>query len=297
MKLAKPLFEFILIRPIVIFFLFIASAFIVGAFFAYPFHFFINSFIELPFRKSLNYGTLICGLVLSFAYLYYYRLLSFKALGYSDSHKIFIRKFSLNLAGGLALMFGLEIIFLILGIHEIDQTRATIISLLPTIAKYLFIALIIAVVEETLFRGALYGGLKSQTNILIAAILSSFFYAITHFTKYPEVTTTPELFTGIQLLPQAVSAIFNWQLFDSVLVLFLLGLILVNLKEKTHSLASSIGFHAGIVLGMKLIRHYTNTTEVNYTFIRGSQSDMMGYLTALSLILILFWLNKDKFLK
>lgn len=286
-----------MIRAVIIFLLFIASAFIIGAFFAYPLHHFINSFAELSYRKSLNYGTLICGLSLSFAYLYYYRLLSLTSLAYTDTQKTFISKFAKGLAGGLVLMIGLEVIYLILGMHEIDQTRATLISILPTIAKYLILAMIIALVEETLFRGALYGGLKSQTNIVIAAILSSFFYAITHFTKYPDVTSTPELLTGIQLLPQAVGAIFNWHLFDSVLVLFLLGLILVNLREKTGTLASSIGFHAGVVLGMKLIRHYTNTTNVDYWFIRGSQSDMMGYLTALSLVMILIWLNKDKLLK
>jgi uncharacterized protein len=95
------------------------------------------------------------------------------------------------------------------------QGWATIVTFVPA-------ALIIALLEETFFRGVVMQSLAHDMPVLLAAILSSLFYAILHFVKY--------LADPLGIIPE-------------VFGLCILGLVLAYGFYRTKLLAIPIGLH------------------------------------------------------
>lgn len=85
----------------------------------------------------------------------------------------------------------------------------------------LLLVVITPIIEEVVFRGVLYGSLKKAMKTWLAAIFTSFLFAIGHLAASSEG-------------PLYIAAIDT----------FVLSLVLVYLREKTGSLWASIGLHA-----------------------------------------------------
>lgn len=85
----------------------------------------------------------------------------------------------------------------------------------------LLLVVITPIIEEVVFRGLLHGSLKKIMKVWLAAIATSFLFAIGHLTASSEG-------------PLYIAAIDT----------FVLSLVLVYLREKTGSLWASIGLHA-----------------------------------------------------
>lgn len=108
-------------------------------------------------------------------------------------------------------------------------------------------AIIVAVLEEMLFRGAIFGTLRQFNHWLTALLLSSAIYSIVHF--FQKVTVAPSKITwisGLALLPKMFSGFADpQQLVPAFFVLLLAGGILAAAYQRTGSLHFSIGLHAG----------------------------------------------------
>jgi membrane protease YdiL (CAAX protease family) len=88
---------------------------------------------------------------------------------------------------------------------------------------FIFISLVLLppIVEEVISRGFLYTGLRSKLGKVTAAIITSVIFAVAHL----------QLGSG------------NALLWIAAIDTFVLSMILVYLREKTDSLAASIGLH------------------------------------------------------
>ncbi len=127
-------------------------------------------------------------------------------------------------------------------------------SNLSAFAKVLGAAVAAPVIEETFFRGLVLGILLRSGRIYMSIFLSSALFAIIHFLKAPEHTSTVVTWSsGFNSIGHSFG-----QFADPILVaaafttLFSLGWMLADARIATRSLWLPIGLHAGWILAAGL---------------------------------------------
>ena len=261
-------------------------AILFGALIAYPVYEIYSVFAEVPFKKIISRTTLFSGLLFSLLYLSYCHRLSLQQLGISP-HKAHVRLFH-GMIAGLAIMAVIESNLLILGIHEPGRDQSFMLnSLSLLLLKGLIVGLLVGVIEEVIFRGALFGGLSRQTNKIAALFMVSLVYAAVHYLKFRELPadTVVTWFTGVSILPQALFQFADPTRYDAMLTLFLLGLLLGLVRILTDSLLPCIGIHAGVIAGEKIIQYATDFTPHNpHAHLVNRYDQFMGDLASVWLL-------------
>jgi membrane protease YdiL (CAAX protease family) len=108
-------------------------------------------------------------------------------------------------------------------------------------------AMVVPLIEESLFRGFFLGVMLRRNRPLNAMLLTSAVYAIIHFLKAPDDTTTEvSWFSGFVSLSHSFDQFRSPMLvLGGFTTLFLIGLILADSRLRTKSLWLPIGLHAG----------------------------------------------------
>ena len=286
-------------RAILVFFLFVVITFFVGAILAFPLKLLLDTFLDLAFRKYLTYATLISGLIVSGFYLHIYNLLSVKAFGYSGSFKTLIKTLVHGFIYGVMIMLSIEVMLLLLGIHEIDTNR----SVAPSAIGLLFIksivaGLLISLLEESIFRGALFSGLHKKTGAIVTVFFTSAIYAAVHFIRYPDLPPGTEIgwFTGISMLPDAFRRFYEWSILDYFLTLFVFGVFLSLLRLRHKNLAACIGAHAGVVMLIKISKYFTNRThDSSFDYLVSQYNATFGWISFTVMLLVtIFYFVKSQ---
>lgn len=113
-------------------------------------------------------------------------------------------------------------------------------------------AIVVAVLEEILFRGALFGSLRRIFHWVFALVLSSMVYAITHFMQSATVHGPVTWLSGLALLPQMLRGFGDVHaVIPGFFNLTLAGMILALAYQRTGNLYFSIGLHAGWIFWLK----------------------------------------------
>lgn len=115
-------------------------------------------------------------------------------------------------------------------------------------------SLIIGVVEEVFFRGALFGAMRHVMRWIPAAIVASIFFAALHFIspQHPEGIAHAHWYSGFSLLPHAFFRTSDLRHYwPFALNLFLVGLILCALYQRHGHIYYLIGLHAGWVIAFQ----------------------------------------------
>jgi len=270
-------------RPIFVFIFFIIIAFLCGALLALPLKLLLDPVFDLAFRKYLTYATLISGLIISGIYLQIYNLLSFKSFGYANGPGKFIKGMFNGLVYGMIIMLLIESSLLLLGIHEFDTTRSISFNTITfVLSKALLVGLLIALIEESIFRGALFTGLYKQTGAIIAVFFSSLIYAAVHFVRYRDLPADVDInwLTGLTMLPEAFRRFSEWSIVDYFLTLFIFGVLLSLLRLKHKGIAACIGVHAGIVMLIKMSDYFTNRTHSSqYDYLVSQYNSTFGWIS------------------
>lgn len=154
-------------------------------------------------------------------------------------------------------------------------------------------AIVVAILEEVLFRGALFGSMRKAWRLGTALVVSSIIYALAHFVqKAPE----PDVVTwgsGLAMLPQMFGKLGDVHaLFPKGLVLFVAGVILAVAFQRTGSLFLSIGLHAGWIFWLKSYRFVSVPVRGEATWIWGTDELIDGWLSLLVLIGVLFVIDR-----
>lgn len=264
-------------------------ALLLGAIAAYPVYSALGYFSDMEFHRVISRTTLCSGLVLSILYLRFNGLLSLQRIGWqSEVHskkQIFIRGFAL----GILVIFLLDALLLLLGIYQFDSAVDTSFkSLAWVILKALLSGLLVGLIEETIFRGALFGGLRKQTNASVALVATSVLYAGVHFLKYRAVPADVEIgwLTGIEIFPAALFRFSNPVTIDSFLTLLILGFLFAFIRIRSNSIIPCIGLHAGIVASLKVLNYLTNYSGgTQFDYLVNKIDHQFGYLASGLLLL------------
>jgi len=113
-------------------------------------------------------------------------------------------------------------------------------------------AVVVALLEEVLFRGALFGGLRKACRWQLAMIVSSVLYASVHFFGRSGIHEEIRWTTGFTVLGQMLRGVVDVdQAIPGILNLTLAGALLAMARQRTESLYFSIGLHAGWIFWLK----------------------------------------------
>lgn len=163
-----------------------------------------------------------------------------------------------------------------------------------TIIQCLVASTLLAIIEELVFRGFLFSALKQILTKRQTLLTLGFAFSLLHFSHIREIPQEIPCWLG-----GFYSAYFsNIDIFTNIswpyfFNLFFLNAILCNLYEKSQTLWASIGFHAGLVFTLMVLRKNVTFAPTSlYGLGTGRLTD--SYIVASILAIILFFQTKSK---
>jgi len=274
-----------LLIQVLLFILLVLVALACGALLAYPASFVLT---EVPFSSLAERGSLLCGLVFSLLYIRWTMRFSARAIGFSRPARGWLAGILPAYGAGLLIMVVLALSLWGLGLSRIDASQAFTPAFFGTaLLKGLLAGIGAGLIEETIFRGALFSGLQQRINALWAILLTSLLYAGVHFIAYPEPAGDIHWYTGLQLFPAALAKLTDPTILDHLLTLFLLGVLLSLLRLRDGHIWRAFGVHAGIIMVLKLDGYITNpVTGGDHGWLVSAHSSRLGWLSTFWLLLL-----------
>lgn len=155
-------------------------------------------------------------------------------------------------------------------------------------------AILVSLMEELLFRGALFGALRRVHHHRAALILSSVFFAGVHFLQGPKVPIEVTWTSGLEHLARMASRFFASELLvPGFLSLTLVGMALALAYHRTGSLYFSLGLHAGMVFWMKAFNALTTqgpNANGPFQFSKNGYDGWLGFAMTAAIFLVI-WLG------
>ena len=196
-----------------------------------------------------------------------------------------------KLGGGLLLGFGSLALVAALAVgcdnrelsHHLSSGKiaGTLLSAVGTAA-------FVATVEELLFRGGVFGGLRRIIPWRTALAVSSAIYALVHFLQKTELSGPVHWNSGLILLPQMLSGFVDLHmLVPGFFNLTLAGILLGLAYHRTGNLYFSIGLHAGWIFWLKIYGTFTVSTLPAASWFWGTGKLIDGWAAFLVLLLTL----------
>jgi membrane protease YdiL (CAAX protease family) len=154
-------------------------------------------------------------------------------------------------------------------------------------------AIVVAILEEILFRGALFGSMKRAWRWRTALVMSSIIYAMAHFVQKAPEPTVVTWRSGLAMLPQMFANLGDLQaLVPKVFVLFVAGVILAVAYQRSGSLFLSIGLHAGWIFWLKSYRFVSAPIPGEASWLWGTDELINGWLSFFVLVGILVIIDR-----
>jgi len=182
------------------------------------------------------------------------------------------------------------------------------LSLVEKSLQVLAGGLVTALLEETFFRGLLYSAIRHDTKgapadnrtltggAFQAIFWSSLLFALLHFMRpHPLPDGVPFDWAGaLQMFVQVFAGVFQWKHVDSMVALFLAGVLLALVRERTGHIGWCVGVHAGWIFVIGITRLLSDGNGASpHAWLAGSYDGVIGWLAALwlaSMILVFAWL-------
>jgi membrane protease YdiL (CAAX protease family) len=271
-------------RPFRALVIYIAAVFIGGALLAPWLYWLAQNFshefpqaARAPFHRVLDRAFLIVALAGVWPLLRSLGANSWRDLGfvppYGQSGKFFggllLGLFSLAVAAGIAIGAGGRVFVKTATAHEI----------VGIVLGALVTAAIVGTVEEILFRGGIFGGLRRVLHWPFALGISSVVYALAHFLQGAELAGAVAWNSGLVLLPQLLAGFADIRaLLPGFFSLTLAGVLLGLAYQRTGNLYFSIGLHAGWIFTMKIYSQLTVSAPDSRIWLWGGGKMTDGWL-------------------
>lgn len=244
-------------RPLRALVIYIVAVFIGGALLAPPLYwlvqYFAHSFPRLaaaPFHRYVNRALLGIALVGLWPLV--------KNLGFASPREIGLVKPRGQLKKlGAGFLLGLVSLAVIGGLAFALHARQlnpklTDANLAHNLLSAVGTAIIVAVLEEILFRGALFGALRKAFHWIFALVISSMVYAILHYFESADMAGQVTWLSGLKLLPLMLQNLGNLHAaIPGFFNLTLAGVLLGWAYQRTGNLYFSIGLHGGWIFWIK----------------------------------------------
>jgi len=245
----------------------------------------LESVARMPFARYVNRALMLTALI---ALPWYVRAAGIR--GWRDAGVppggIRWKRFGASFALGFVSLAAVCLVALAAGGREVRPRTPG--ELAGQFLGVLATALIVAVIEELLFRGAIFGGLRRAMRWPWALALSSAVYAIVHFMGRPDNPARVEWLSGLRVLPTMLAGMAELHtLVPAFLSLMLAGVILGLAYQWTGDLSASIGIHAGWIFWLKFYGFAAAAAEGADPWFWGTRRLVDGWLAFLALAVVL----------
>jgi uncharacterized protein len=187
-----------------------------------------------------------------------------------------------RLIAGFALGFGSLacVAIIVLAAHGRQlKLNLTLAQCATDLAGATATAAIVAVLEELLFRGAIFGALRKIWNWRAALLVSSMIYAMVHFMQSADLVGPVTWHSGLEILPRMLRGFGNKSVvIPGFLNLTLVGILLGLAYQKTGNLYFSIGLHAGWIFWLKSYGLLTSPVIAADQWLWGTEKLIDGWL-------------------
>ena len=275
---------------VLLFLIYLGAALLVAAQLFFPVYQALDSFWEIRPERVFFRLAMIIAILGFWPFLKMLNINNRYALGYSLNRRQFLRVFIRGLGFGVAIM-GIHVLILVLfGVRIPAVGELLFGELLYVLVSGLLSGVLVALIEESLFRGAMQYHLRYNNSFAVTATLTSLVYASVHFIHPAALPATAVIDwnSGWKLLETMFQQYSNFASFsDSFVALFAAGLLLSLVRERTGNIALSAGMHAGWVLSIKLARETTDVaTDSPFAQLIGSYDGIIGWAAAAVLGLV-----------
>ena len=215
----------------------------------------VQKLAEAPFHRYVNRSLLLVAVLGLWPFLLSLRAVSWKTVGLVNPRDHWRRLGEGFLLGFLTLAT-VAVIAIAAGSRKWDSRIGT--AIIGDMANIAASSVAVALLEELLFRGTLFGALRREHPWRVALLISSAFYAAMHFFQRvkspPEITWT----TGFEQLFRMMGGFITPQtLVPGFLSLTLAGMALGVAYHRTGNLYFCLGLHAGWVFWLKTLNALT----------------------------------------
>jgi uncharacterized protein len=277
------------------FILLIAGAWILTAVLTYPSWLLVQTVADVPIHRVRDRVAMLLIAAGLLIFLPRWNLATREVLGYSLPRREFLSQLSAGFAAGVVLMMPLVLALLALGIRVWDSHLSPIM-LTTLIGQGLLTGPAVGLIEETCFRGVIYGAIRRESGIVLATLLTTALYATSHFLggnlRIPTEQVT--FLSG----PRVVGNMFAsfqrpLELLDSFLALSALGVLLSLVRSRTGAIAGGMGLHAGAVCVIGVLRKSSHVNpDSHWAWLVGSYDGVIGWMALpwICVIAAAYWL-------
>lgn len=206
------------------------------------------------------------------------------ALGYGVPRPRFLSALWQGWLLGILILLLLVLSLLTLDIRVPDLAGGEWLSgLLKKSLQVLIGGLLLGLLEETFFRGALYSAIRRNAGALSAIFWSSILFALLHFMK-PHALPDGVAFDWAgtwQMFVHVFAGVFQWKHVDSMVALFMVGVFLALVRERSGHIGWCIGLHAGWIFVIQVNRYLTDGNDASpNAWLVGGYDGTIGWLAA-----------------
>ncbi|MDP9083546.1 MAG: CPBP family intramembrane metalloprotease [Pseudomonadota bacterium] len=280
---------------------FIASillAGLLGAALAYPAYELTLSFAAWAFHRVASRIAMLVLLLLLTWLCRHLHIRSKEDFGYGLPWRKFICQSLLwGVIGMVTAAFGAAFL-LRTGLRVIDaQFSLSAASLAHILLVGIGSGIGVALLEETLMRGAMHTAIERESGPWTAALLTAPLFALLHFFAKAHIPADEVRWSsGFHLLLLSFAPLGNPSLvFDAFLSWLLIGLILSMTRVLTGNIAVAIGLHAGWVVVLRMLQQSTGPgASPAYAGWIGQFDGLLGYwlLPWGTAIAVIMWLTR-----
>ncbi len=209
-----------------------------------------------PFHRFVHRSILCVAILGLWPLLRGFEIRSWRDVGLMNTTRLGSR-FALGFILGLASLALVTVLALGFGTRKLDDTHH-----FPEWAWHVFKAgssgVAVACLEEILFRGVVFGGLRKVMPWQVALGVSSICYAWLHFFQTPASPSAIQWTSGLVQLPQMMHGLVEVEaMVPAFFTLIGIGALLALAYQSTGNLYFSIGLHAGWVFWLKTYNFLT----------------------------------------
>jgi membrane protease YdiL (CAAX protease family) len=254
---------------------------LIGASIAYPAYELTSTFSNWPFHRVASRIAMLVLAVLLAMLCRHLNLRQKRDFGYGLPWRRFIRV--CLLWGAIGMVTAAAGAAFLLGTH-LRVIDSGFVASAPSFARIFIIGLSsglsVALVEETVFRGAMHSAVERESGPWVAALLTAPLFAVLHFFAKARIPAADLGWgSGFDLLLLSFAPLGHPSLvLDSFLSWLVVGLVLSQTRVLTGNIAAAVGLHAGWVVVLRMLQQSTTSGDAPaYSAWVGRFDGLLGY--------------------
>ena len=253
---------------------------LIGALISYPAYQLTSMFAGWAFHRVASRIAMLVLIVELVWLCRHLNLTTKRDFGYGLPWRRFIKTALLWGAIGVATAGAGAVFLLATHLRLLSPGVLTVPNLVRIFAIGLGSGITVALLEETVMRGAMHTAIERESGPWVAALLTAPLFAVLHF--FAKARIAPEDLgwgSGFELLLRSFAPLSQPSVvFDSFLSWLIVGLILSLTRVLTGNIAVAIGLHAGWVVALRMLQEGTTSgVAPAFSFWVGRFDGLLGF--------------------